>query len=164
MSNNASVRQFKYDMTQLVNRAKQNFRETLLKQADEVIGNMQKAIEHSVTGHLKQSLRKKDVSNSDGTKLSVLVIAGGPLTTKRTGGRAFDYSLAEEFGTVKEDPHPFFYATYRLYRRNGLEQCQETFEQTIEENNKIRATRANNYSNAGVTVSVGHRGAAMIQQ
>lgn len=163
MGNNASVRQFKTDMLDLVNRAKQDFRKTLLLQADEVIGNMQRAIPHQVTGHLSQSLRKKDVSSSDGTKLSVLVIGGGRLTTKRTaGGGSFDYAIAEEFGTVKEEPRPFFYSTFRLYKQQGLERFRETLEETIKENNQVRAARAQSYSNSGVTVSVGHRGSITI--
>src|SRR5260370_40632357 len=104
--------------------------------ADELIGNMQRAIEHSVSGHLSQSLRKKDVSTSDGGKISVLVFAGGRLTTRHTSkGTAHDYSLDEEFGNVKEDPHPFFYSTYRFYKQQGLEQFRETRAQTIEEKN-----------------------------
>lgn len=161
MGNNPSVRQFKTDMTNIVNRAKQNFHETTLKQADELIGNMVRAIPHQVSGHLAQSIRKKDVTTSDGSKVSVLVIGGGKLTTRVTGGQAYDYALAEEFGTVNEVPHPFFYSSYRLYSKNGLEQYRETLAETIEENNRIRAARSNNYTNAGVTVSVGHRGAVV---
>lgn len=165
MSNNPSVRQFKTDMLNLVNKAKYNFHQETLAMADEVIGNMQRAIDHQVSGHLAQSLRKKDVSSKDESKISVLVIGGGPLTTKRTAaGHSFDYAIAEEFGTVKETPRPFFYSTYRFYIQGGLEQFRETFDQTIEENNQVRALRGSNYSNAGVTVSAGHRGAVVIQK
>ena len=165
LGNNASVRQFKTDMQNLVNKAKYNFHQETLAMADEVIGNMQRAIEHNVTGHLSQSLRKKDVTNSDETKISVLVIGGGRLTTRRTkSGNAYDYALAEEFGTVKETPRPFFYNTYRFYIQAGLEQFRETFQQTIEDNNRVRALRGSNYSNSGVTVSAGHRGAAVIKK
>lgn len=133
--------------------------------ADEVIGNMQRAIEHQISGHLAQSLRKKDVSSSDGSKISVLVIGGGHLTTRRTStGHSYDYALAEEFGTVKETPRPFFYSTYRFYIQRGLEQFRETFDQTIEENNRVRAQRGSSYSNSGVTVSTGHRGAVVIHK
>lgn len=161
MGNNPSVRQFKTDMTQLVNRAKQNFHETLLRQADELMDNMRNTVP-IVTGHLHDSIRKKDVSSSDGGKLSVLVIAGGVKTTKRSGtGHVYDYSKATEFGTSKESPHPFFYSTYRLYSKNGIEQYKETLAETIDENNRIRAARSNNYTNASSTRSVGHRGAVV---
>lgn len=165
MGNNASVRQFKTDMLNLVNKAKYDFRQETLAMADEVIGNMQRAIPHNVSGHLSQSLRKKDVSKKDGSKISVLVIGGGQLTTRRTStGTSFDYALAEEFGTVNETPRPFFYSTYRFYIQRGLEQFRETFDQMIEENNKTRANRANNYSNSSATVSVGHHGAVVIHK
>lgn len=165
-SNNPSVRQFKTDMLELANRAKYNFHQEKLAQADELIGNIQRAIEHSISGHLSQSVRKRDVTNSEETKISVLVMAGGPLTTRHTGnGNSHDYALDEEFGNVKEEPHPFFYNTARQYRKSGVAaRDRETLAQTIEENNKVRALRSSNYSNAGVTVSVGHRGAVVIQK
>jgi hypothetical protein len=163
MSNNVSVRKFKTDMQDLVNKAKYDFHQETLAMADEVIGNMERAIEHSISGHLKGSLRKKDVSSNDGSKISVLVMAGGPLTTRHTSkGTAHDYALDEEFGNVKEDPHPFFYGTYRFYVQHGLELFRETFEQMVDENNKVRSLRGSNYSNAGVTVSTGYRGAVKI--
>jgi hypothetical protein len=165
MSNNASVRQFRTDMLNLVNKAKYDFHRETLAMADELIGNMQRAIEHSVSGHLKQSVRKKDVSTPDGGKISVLVLAGGRLTTRRTAkGATHDYVLDEEFGNVRQDPHPFFYGTYRFYKQQGLEQFRETLAETIAENNVTRATRASNYSNAGATISVGHRGAVVIHK
>lgn len=165
MGNNPSVRQFKTDMLNLVNKAKYNFHQEILAMADEVVGNMQRAIPHNVSGHLSQSVRKKDVTNNDESKISVLVMAGGQLTTRRTAhGSSFDYALAEEFGTVKEQPRPFFYSTYRFYKAQGLEQYRETLAQTVEENNIVRANRSNNYSNSGATISVGHRGAVVVQK
>lgn len=162
MGNNPSVRQFKTDMQDLVNKAKYNFHQELLAMADELVGNIRSAIEHSESHHLEQSVRKKDVSTSDETKLSVLILAGGPLTTKRGPAGSFDYALAEEFGTQKESPLPFFYSTYRFYKQAGLEQFRETLEETIEENNKVRGLRASNYSNSGANVSVGYRGAVVV--
>jgi HK97 gp10 family phage protein len=165
MGSNPSVRKFRTDMTELVNRAKQNFHETLLKQADELAGNIKDAAP-KLTGALASSVRTKDVSTKDGTKLSVLVIAGGPKTTKRTAsGQAYDYALATEFGTQNEVAEPFFYNSARLYSKNGIEQYKETLAETIEENNRIRATRSNNYSNPSrSSISVGHRGAVVIQK
>jgi HK97 gp10 family phage protein len=177
MSNNPSVRQFRTDMLDLVNKAKYNFHQEILAMADELVGNIQSAIEHSVSGNLKKSVRKKDVSTADETKLSVLVLAGGPLTTKREASGSFDYALAEEFGTRREGPRPFFYNTVRFYKAQAEEKYRETLEQTIEENNKVRGLRANNYNNVGVnsvrfgitmqtrtTISSGYRGAVVIQK
>ncbi|MBW7967580.1 HK97-gp10 family putative phage morphogenesis protein [Bradyrhizobium sp. BR 10261] len=140
MGNNASVKQFKTDMLALKNQMAKNFRNEFLAQAAELRENIQAAIEHSVSGHLKDSVRIKDVSTD--TKPSVLVIAGGPQTTKRTENGAFDYSLAEEFGTVKEEARPFFYPTVRGYKNRYREGVRETFEETLAESNKTRATRS----------------------
>lgn len=161
--NNPSVRRFKADMFDLVNRAKYNFHQELLAQADELVGNIQRAIPHSETGHLRDSVRKQDVSSSDGAKLTVLVKAGGPLTTKRTEAGVFDYALAEEFGTSKEVARPFFYSTVRLYRARGDEQFRETFEETIAANNRLRAARADNIytSGSGTVTTIDYRGTSL---
>ena len=155
MGNNPSVRRFRTDMKDLVNQAKYNFRGQINAMADELVGNMRDAIDHSVTGHLRESVRKKDISVSYGNRqeISVLVMAGGRLTIKD----GFDYALAEEFGTSKEDPRPFFYGTYRLYQRDGLQQYRETLEQTIAENNAQRASRASGYYQFDAQVTIGHR-------
>ncbi len=157
MGNNPSVRRFRADMVDLVNKAKYTFRGELNAMADELVGNMQRAIEHNESGHLRASVRKRDVSNSDGTRLSVLVMAGGALTTKHTVSGSFDYALAEEFGTAKETPRPFFYGTYRLYQRNGLQQYRETLDQMIAVNNQQRASRASGYYNFDAQVTIGTR-------
>lgn len=135
-----------------------SFHELTLAQADELIGNMRGAIAHSVSGHLSESLRKQDVTNADETKVSVLVRAGGTLTTRRTAsGHVHDYSLDEEFGNIKETPRPFFYSTYRFYQRGGVERYRETLDQMIETNNQQRQSRADNYYNLGQRVTVGTR-------
>jgi hypothetical protein len=146
MGNNASVRQFKTDMRDLANKAKHNLHTEVLAQAEELADNIRRAIEHSVTGHLAESVRTEDKSNSDETRISVLVRAGGSLTTKHSDAGPFDYASAEEFGTTKEEARPFFYNNVRLYRANGQERFRETFEQTIAANNSLRASRAYNYS------------------
>ena len=163
-------------MLNFVEKTKYDFHERLLRQGEELVGNIQNAIEHSISGNLKASVRMKDVSTSDGTKLSILVMAGGPLTTKHERSGSHDYSLDEEFGNQKEPPRPFFFNTVRLYKNLGLEQFQETLDQTIEENNKVRSLRAINYNSNGFTVvkrvivlksntaiSNGYRGAIVIQ-
>ena len=160
MGNNASVKQFKTDMLSLKNQMARNFRNQFLAQASELRENIQAAIEHNDTYHLHDSVRVKDVSTD--TKPSVLVLAGGPLTIKRTDAGAFDYSLAEEFGTVKEEARPFFYPTVRGYKNGFREGVRETFEQTIAESNKIRATRASNVGAAGQRA--GYRGALTLRR
>lgn len=159
MGNNPSVRQFKTDMLKLVNEAKQNFHQTLLLQADELIGNMRVAAPVQ-TGTLRKSIRKKDVSTPDGLNLSVLVIAGGAPTTKRSSaGQVYDYSVATEMGTRKEVAEPFFYNTARFYQQQGFDGMQETLQQTIDANNEARALRSSSFD--GTTQS--HRGAVNIK-
>jgi HK97 gp10 family phage protein len=161
MGSNPSVRQFKTDMQDLVNRAKQDLHQTLILQANEVAENIRSAAPVR-TGNLRKSIRVRDVSTADQTKLSVLVIGGGSLTTKRENSGPHDYSLSTEFGTVKERAEPFFFSTFRLYQQHGLDQFKETFEQTIEANNQIRAARASNYSNSGASISVSQFGAVVV--
>jgi HK97 gp10 family phage protein len=83
---------------------------------------------------------------------------------KRKAGGAgvtVDYAHFVEFGTNKMGPEPFFYVSYRDYKQAGLEQFRETLSQTIEENNRVRDLRSQNYSNGGFSRSVGHRGAVV---
>lgn len=160
MGNNASVKQFKTDMQTLVAQMKRNMRNEIVAQGTELVGNIQLAIEHNETYHLHDSVRMKDVSTD--TKISVLVLAGGPKTTKYTAAGPFDYALAEEWGTVKETARPFFYSTVRMYKNGFREGVQETFAETIAENNKVRAARANNAGAAGQ--SAGYRGAYTLRR
>lgn len=63
------------------------------------------------SGALKQSIQVRQLDDG-----SFEVTAGGDLTTKevRAGsGVYYDYAMAEEFGTVNDDGHPFFYNTAR---------------------------------------------------
>jgi len=160
------AKNFRRDMQNLTTRLQQGFHENLLAQADELIENMRGAIDHSVSGHLSASVRKRDVSKLDayGTgKLSVLVMAGGPLTTRRTkAGAAYDYALAEEFGTVNEQARPFFYSSARFYQQHDIDWARETVEQAIAENNRTRAgLNSDNYQFGGTfghTVLISHSG------
>lgn len=140
MTYNPTVARFKMDMLNIVNRAKQDFHKTLLLQAEELAENIRSAAP-VVTGALRSSVRTRDVSNQSGTKLSVLVLAGGSKTTKRSKGQSYDYSVGTEFGTVKETAEPFFYNTYRLYRANGVKDQEETFKNIIDESNRLRDSR-----------------------
>ena len=146
MGNNASVKQFKTDMQSLAAQMKRNMRNDRVAQGTELVGNIQLAIEHNETYHLHDSVRMKDVSTD--TKPTVLVLAGGSKTTKYTAAGPFDYALAEECGTVKETARPFFYSTVRMYKNGFREGVRETFEETIAENNKVRATRTAGHSGA----------------
>ena len=125
--------------------------------------NMRGAVPVGPTGNLKRSIRKRNITRafSNRKRISVLVIAGGPLTTRRNkSGNVYDYAVATEFGTVKERAEPFFYSSARFYQQVGRESARETVDKAIEENNRVRALRTESYSNAGVTVNIGGRGGA----
>ncbi|WP_456655829.1 HK97-gp10 family putative phage morphogenesis protein [Bradyrhizobium sp. JR3.5] len=129
---------------------------TLSLQADELIENMGDAIEHSVTGNLKKSLRKKDVTQKFGDieRPTILVMAGGPLTTKYEKSGPHDYAIDEEYGTRKEAPRPFFWSTARRYKAGKfMKDLFESVEETIERNNHMRQARADsNYTSGNLTV------------
>jgi HK97 gp10 family phage protein len=150
MGDNPSVKKFRSAMQDFAKNVATNFHSATLLMADEVVSDI-KAAAPELTGHLKESIRKRDVSTD--TKISVLVIGGGDKTTRRAStGTVYDYAIATEFGTQKESPQPFFYSTYRAYKAGGLQF------------NKVRGLQANNYSNDRFTRSVGHRGAVVIQR
>ncbi|WP_315774862.1 MULTISPECIES: hypothetical protein [unclassified Bradyrhizobium] len=164
-SNNASLRNFKAANADLVKNVRKNFHELALAQGAELVGDIKRAIEHNVSGTLQASVRYEDRTNADGSRVTVLVMAGGPTTMKD----GFDYALAEEFGTTRQAPKPFFYHTARFYRMGGLPQYRETLDETIKENEIVRRTMQNNNyvmnpdRHNEVVISVGHRGAAKVQ-
>lgn len=139
---NPTVQRFKTDMLDLVNRAKQDLHQTLVLQAQELAQNIKQAAPKR-TGHLADSVRVRDISTLDGSKLSVLVIAGGPKTIRRTkSGHSYDYAVGTEFGTHKEKAEPFFFSSYRLYKNGGMHRIEETVQQIVDRNNYMRAARS----------------------
>jgi hypothetical protein len=162
-SGNPTVRSFKADMLTVQEQMAREMEKRYLAMADELVKNMQGAVA-VLKGTLRASIRKKNVTRhyQSSKKVSVLVLAGGPTTTHHTAAGVYDYALGTEFGTVKEKPEPFFYSSARLYAQAGREGARETMDQVIEENNRVRALRSQNYSNGGATVSVGGRGGATV--
>jgi HK97 gp10 family phage protein len=167
MTNNPSVKQFRTDMQTLAAKMKLDTHALILAQADELIANM-KTVVPVKSGALRDSLRKKDITQKYGNRevVSVLVIGGGPKTTRRTStGHVYDYAVATEFGTAKEAPEPFFYSSYRAYKSRATQEFQETVDDTIAENNKVRSLRSDNYSDgSGFSVQSGYRGAVVLKK
>ena len=178
-SGNPTVKQFKTDMLNVTEQLKGDLEQTYLRQADELMENMRGAVP-VLSGALKASIRKVNMTQRSAgeKKVSILVIAGGPLTTRRYGGRAsyqrevaigsgdtagiarggsagvsYDYAVATEFGTQKEKAEPFFYSSSRLYEQAGRDSARETVDQAIAANNEVRALRAQNYSNEAYLVT-----------
>jgi HK97 gp10 family phage protein len=161
LSYNPTAARFKRDMQNLTNTLAKNIHDAYSMQADEVIENMQARVPVE-SGHLRNSIRKRDVSTE--SKPSFLILAGGKETTHMVGGHAYDYALAIEFGTQRNPPEPFFYVTYRQYVARGTSWLQETVDQTIEENNRVRGLRSENYDNRSFMASRGYRGATTIHK
>lgn len=162
MGNNPSVARFRADMKDFVNKVGKSFHQEVMDQAAEVVQNIKGAAPVE-TGTLRDSVHFVDVSTD--TRVSALVFGGGKRTTKTSGhGITYDYAIATEFGTVKEAAEPFFYNTYRFYIQGGLEQFRETLADSVEENNKARSIRSDNYTSGNVRISSGYRGAVVIKK
>lgn len=137
---NPSVEGFKTIMKSFSEQMKYNFHLRMVKTAEELAQNIRNAAPKE-TGALAASVRVIDLTGKRGKsyRFYVWVLAGGRTTLRRTKlGVTFDYAIAEEFGTVTQPPNPFFYNTWRRYRYEVFNQWQETFEQTIKENERIR--------------------------
>ena len=162
-----AVARFKSDMQDVSKQLAVSLEQNYLNQADELMANMRGAVPVGATGALKASIRKKNVSQTTGggaflKRVSILVLAGGPLTTHHEQSGPYDYALATEFGTQREKAEPFFYSTARRYQQQGRASAAETVDQAIAENNRVRDLRAENYSNSGASISVGGRGDATV--
>lgn len=159
-SGNPTVRNFRAEMTKITNFLQGSLEEAYSRQADELMGNMRANVPED-SGTLKRSIRKRVVRGRN--RVTVLVAAGGPTTTKRSsGGVVYDYALSVEFGDVDQKAEPFFYSAARLYRQAGQQIAQETIAQAIAENNKVRELRSYNYSSANFSSSRGGRGGAVV--
>jgi HK97 gp10 family phage protein len=68
-------------------------------------------------GNLQHSVRK-----IPGKKITqIRIMAGGVLTTRPSvSSKPFDYARADEFGTQKMAPKPFFFPTYRLKKKKMI--------------------------------------------
>lgn len=163
-SGNPTARQFRADMLKIAEQLKGSLEDSIVRQAEELMDNMRANVAED-TGALKRSIRRKNITARFGNlkRVSVLVMAGGPTTTRRNGrGEAYDYALSVEFGDINEPAKPFFYSAARLYQQAARQLAEETVSRVLEENNKVRALRARNYSTGTFTRSVGGRGGATV--
>lgn len=66
--------------------------------------------------------------------LEYLVQAGGELTTKEVregSGVGFDYALAFEYGTSRQEAHPFFWNTYEAMRDDMQNEISKAVEKAL---------------------------------
>lgn len=93
----------------------EKMRAALQVSAAEVVA-AQKSVAPVDDGDLRDSIRTEPGAHP----LQILVTAGGEATTRpvRNGADVdYDYALGVEFGTVEQDPQPFFYGPFRLLKR-----------------------------------------------
>lgn len=118
MARNLSVRQFQQLMQSLPKKVAQQLKDAPRSEGERLAKTMKSAVSRGVDGRneLLESIRVEEGRRP----LQVLVKAGGPLTTKEVrkgSGRAYDYALANEFGTEKMKAQPFFWPSYRLTKK-----------------------------------------------
>ena len=101
--------EFERQIGQLSFKVKRQLAEAIKKEADRLADAI-KAAAPVRTGKLRDSVKVRRTRN----ELTLYVTAGGDDTTKevRSGsGVEYDYALATEYGTSKENAQPFFYPT-----------------------------------------------------
>ncbi|OYU91866.1 MAG: hypothetical protein CFE29_03180 [Bradyrhizobiaceae bacterium PARB1] len=113
VAKNQSVERFKRLTRDLMAEVLDEAVKELNAQGDDLV----KAIESVAPvdeGGLKTSVRK-----IPGKKVTqIRIVAGGVLTTRPSiSSKPFDYARADEFGTEKMQPKPFFFPTYRLKKK-----------------------------------------------
>lgn len=107
-------------------KVKRDLAQTIKDEADGLADAI-KAAAPVKSGALRDSIKVRRKKND----LDLEVTAGGDATVKevRTGsGVEYDYAMATEFGTSKEEAQPFFYPTYR----ERAPQIRENIEAAVE--------------------------------
>lgn len=85
-------------------------------------------------GNLVESIREDPGEHP----LQRVVEAGGPLTEAEFGvraasGVAYDYAIAQEFGTEKMTANPFFWPAYRFMKKPMLNRMMRAWRKALRE-------------------------------
>ena len=119
--------EFERAIGQLSFKLRRQIAEAIKAEADRLADAI-KAAAPVKTGKLRDSVKVRRTRN----ELTLYVTAGGEETTKevRSGsGVEYDYALATEYGTSKENAQPFFYPTARELEPS----IRENIEQAVSE-------------------------------
>ena len=143
MATNVSVERFRALTEQMKQQVFDDAADELDRQADQLLQLMQSVAPRGETGELEHSIRKVPGKS----KLVQRIVAGGALTIRKGSGKPYDYSRADEFGTVNMKAKPFFFPTYRLRKRKICRPMKRKLTATIK---KYSApTRATDVGAAG---------------
>lgn len=100
------------------------------------INMLQRSLAPEEDGVLRSTIRTEKLT--DGT-VGVEIKAGGPATTKivrkseKGSSPTYDYALAQEFGTEKMSPNPFFYPGYKARKRRALSRVRQGWKRSLKE-------------------------------
>lgn len=122
--------EFARQIGQLSFKVKRQLAEAIKKEADRLADAI-KAAAPVKTGKLRDSVKVRRTRN----ELTLYVTAGGVDTTKevRSGsGVEYDYALATEYGTSKENAQPFFYPTARELEPSIRENIEQAVSEALE--------------------------------
>lgn len=109
MASNLSVQRFRKLTDDLKDEVHALAVAELNSQANQLADMIRSVAPRGETGQLEHSVRVVP-GNKD---TIVRVVAGAPSTVKA----GYQYPRADEFGTVKMRPNPFFFPTYRLRKK-----------------------------------------------
>lgn len=115
MASNVSVERFRKLTEELKAEVHKAAVEELNAQAQSLAELMESVVPRGETGNLEHTIavvpdRRKDTI--------VRIVAGGKLTTRpAVSSKPYDYSRADEFGTMNMAAKPFFFPTYRLRKK-----------------------------------------------
>lgn len=118
----ADVKDFERRMAAIPSAVKKAAFQALEKYANQMFSSMKAAVPVD-EGTLRDSIRME----KDPEKVRITIRAGGPTTQRavRKGARnkktgkavTYDYARAQEFGTHEMPANPFFWPSYRLFRK-----------------------------------------------
>lgn len=114
MAANASVERFKRLTDDLKKEVHDLAVAELNAQAASLVETMESVAPRGETGNLIHSIKMVPGK----TDTVVRVVAGGHLTVRESvSAKPYDYSRADEFGTVNMPAKPFFWPVYRLRKK-----------------------------------------------
>lgn len=130
---NASVERFKKLTEELKAEVHAQAVEELNKQA-ESLAVLIESVAPQYRGTLKATVKvvpgKKDTI--------VRIVAGGQKTVRLSvSSKPYDYSRADEFGTVNMPPKPFFFPTYRLRKKKIIAEMKRRITASIKKRSSV---------------------------